>query len=43
MLIEKAALLDLNVPEMTVLVGGLRVLDANTDGAQHGVFDNPIP
>ena len=34
MLIEKAALLDLNVPEMTVLVGGLRVLDANTDGAQ---------
>ena len=27
---------------MTVLVGGLRVLDANTDGAQHGVFtDNP--
>ena len=33
MLIEKAALLDLNVPEMTILVGGLRVLDANTDGA----------
>ena len=42
MLVEKAALLDLNVPEMTVLVGGLRVLDANTGGAQHGVFtDNP--
>ena len=42
MLVEKAALLDLNVPEMTVLVGGLRVLDANTDGAPHGVFtDNP--
>ena len=42
MLVEKAALLDLNVPEMTVLVGGLRVLDANTDGAQHGVLtDNP--
>ena len=42
MLVEKAALLDLNVPEMTVLVGGLRVLDANTDGAKHGVFtDNP--
>ena len=42
MLVEKAALLDLNVPEMTVLVGGLRVLDANTDGVKHGVFtDNP--
>ena len=42
MLVEKAALLDLNVPEMTVLVGGLRVLDANTDGVRHGVFtDNP--
>ncbi|NKB32663.1 MAG: catalase/peroxidase HPI [Pseudomonadales bacterium] len=42
MLVEKAALLDINVPEMTVLVGGLRVLDANTDAAQHGVFtDRP--
>ena len=42
MLVEKAALLDLNVPEMTVLVGGLQVLDANTDGVKHGVFtDNP--
>ncbi|MBL6746977.1 MAG: catalase/peroxidase HPI [Pseudomonadales bacterium] len=42
MLIEKAALLDLNVPEMTVLVAGMRVLDANTNGAQHGVFtDRP--
>ena len=42
MLVEKAALLDLNVPEVAVLVGGLRVLDANTGGAQHGVFtDRP--
>src|SRR5690606_21750761 len=42
MLIERAALLDLNVPEMTVLVGGLLVLDANHGGAKHGVFtDEP--
>jgi catalase-peroxidase len=42
MLIEKAALLELTIPEMTVLVGGMRVLDANTDGAEHGVFtDRP--
>ncbi len=42
MLIEKAALLDLTIPEMTVLVGGMRVLDANTDGVDHGVFtDRP--
>ncbi len=37
-LIEKAALLQLTVPEMTVLVGGLRVLDANSGGGRHGVF-----
>ena len=37
-LIERAALLDLTVPEMTVLVGGLRVLDANYAGVRHGVF-----
>lgn len=42
MLVEKAALLDLSIPEMTVLVGGLRSLDANTGGAKHGVFtDKP--
>ncbi|NVJ97533.1 MAG: catalase/peroxidase HPI [Alphaproteobacteria bacterium] len=42
MLVEKAALLGLSVPEMTVLVGGLRALDANTGGAKHGVFtDTP--
>ena len=42
MLVEKAALLNLTVPEMTVLVGGMRALDANADGSAHGVFtDRP--
>ncbi|MBN7795063.1 catalase/peroxidase HPI [Parahaliea mediterranea] len=41
-LVERAALLDLSVPEMTALVGGMRVLGANADGSQHGVFtDRP--
>ncbi len=38
MLIDKAQLLRLSAPQMTALVGGLRVLGANTDGAKHGVF-----
>lgn len=38
MLVEKANLLNLNVPEMTVLVGGLRVLGGNSNGQNHGVF-----
>jgi catalase-peroxidase len=38
LLIDKAQLLTLTAPEMTVLVGGLRVLDANFEGSQHGVF-----
>lgn len=38
MLVDKADQLDLTVPEMTVLVGGLRALDANYQGAKHGVF-----
>ena len=38
MLVDKAHLLTLGAPEMTVLVGGLRVLGANTDRSQHGVF-----
>jgi len=38
MLVDKAQLMTLTAPEMTVLVGGLRVLDANTDQSQHGVF-----
>ncbi|MFT6052970.1 MAG: catalase-peroxidase [Halioglobus sp.] len=37
-LINRADMLDLTVPEMTVLIGGLRVLNANTAGLQHGVF-----
>ena len=41
-LVEKAALLNLTVAEMTVLVGGMRVMDANSDGSAHGVFtDRP--
>jgi catalase-peroxidase len=38
MLVERANYLTLSVPEMTVLVGGLRVLNANTEGASHGVL-----
>ncbi len=38
MLIDKAQLLTLTAPEMTALVGGLRVLNANFDGSKHGVF-----
>ncbi len=38
MLVDKAQLLTLSAPEMTVLVGGLRVLGANVGGAQYGVF-----
>ncbi|MBK8286859.1 MAG: catalase/peroxidase HPI [Ahniella sp.] len=37
-LIDKAQLLNLSAPEMTVLVGGLRALNANVGKAQHGVF-----
>jgi catalase-peroxidase len=38
MLVDKAQLLTLGAPEMTVLVGGLRVLGANVGQSQHGVF-----
>jgi catalase-peroxidase len=42
MLVDKASLLTLSAPEMTVLVGGLRVLGANWDKSAHGVFtDTP--
>ncbi len=37
-LVERASLLNLTVPEMTALVGGLRVLGANVGGSAHGVF-----
>ncbi|MBO3740086.1 catalase/peroxidase HPI [Actinoplanes flavus] len=38
LLVDRAQLLTLTAPELTVLVGGLRVLGANTGGSQHGVF-----
>ncbi len=38
MLVDRAQLLTLTAPEMTVLVGGLRVLNANFEGSEHGVF-----
>lgn len=38
LLVERAYLLDLTAPEMTVLVGGLRALGANHDGSRHGVL-----
>ena len=42
MLVDKASLLNLTVPEMTALVGGMRALGANFRGAAHGVFtDQP--
>ncbi|MAI37687.1 MAG: catalase/peroxidase HPI [Alteromonas sp.] len=37
-MVERAALLDLSVPQMSVLLGGMRVLDTNHNDAQHGVF-----
>ncbi len=42
LLVDRAYMLDLSAPEMTVLVGGLRALGANVGGAQHGVLtDRP--
>jgi catalase-peroxidase len=38
LLIDKAQLMTLSAPEMTVLVGGMRALGTNFDGSQHGVF-----
>ena len=38
LLVDKAQLLTLTAPEMTVLVGGMRVLDTNYDNSKHGVF-----
>jgi catalase-peroxidase len=42
LLVDKAQLLTLTAPEMTVLVGGLRVLGANTGGSRHGVFTDRV-
>ncbi|MDE5442198.1 catalase/peroxidase HPI [Bradyrhizobium sp. CSA207] len=41
-LIDRAQLLRLTGPQLTVLVGGLRVLGANTDGSKHGVFTSKV-
>lgn len=42
LLIDKANLLTLTIPELTVLLGGMRVLNTNFDGSKHGVFtSNP--
>ncbi len=38
MLVDRAQLLTLTAPEMTVLLGGMRVLNTNFDGSKHGVF-----
>ncbi|WP_209331248.1 catalase/peroxidase HPI [Lunatimonas salinarum] len=38
LLVDKAQLLTLTAPEMTVLVGGMRALDTNYDGSKHGIF-----
>ncbi|HKL36801.1 MAG TPA: catalase/peroxidase HPI [Salegentibacter sp.] len=40
MLVDKAQLLTLTPPEMTVLIGGMRVLNTNFDDSKHGVFTN---
>ena len=42
LLIDRAQLLTLTAPELTALVGGLRVLGANYDGSQHGVFTDQV-
>ena len=42
LLLDKAQQLTLTAPEMTALVGGLRVLGANFDGSQHGVFTDRV-
>lgn len=42
LLIDKANLLSLSIPEMTVLVGGMRVLGANYDNSDYGVFTNNV-
>src|SRR3546814_10991549 len=42
LLVDRAQLLGLTIPEMTVLVGGLRVLGANSGNRPHGVFTNRV-
>ncbi|KFE98262.1 catalase/peroxidase HPI [Chryseobacterium luteum] len=40
LLIDRAQLLTLTAPELTVLIGGMRALDTNFDGSKHGIFTN---
>ena len=42
LLVDRAQLLRLSAPEMTVLVGGMRVLGTNSDGKPHGVFTKRV-
>ncbi|WP_281987614.1 catalase/peroxidase HPI [Aquimarina aggregata] len=42
LLVDRAQLLTLSIPEMTTLVGGLRVIGANYDGSNHGVFTDNV-
>ena len=42
LLVDKANLMNLSIPEMSVLVGGMRVLGANYDGSSHGVFTDNV-
>jgi len=42
LLVDKAQLLTLTIPEMTVLVGGMRAIGANYDGSTHGVFTEKV-
>ena len=42
LLVDRANLMTLSIPEMTALVGGLRVLGANYDGSKHGVFTDKV-
>lgn len=42
LLIDKAQLLSLSAPEMTALIGGMRVLGTNSDGSKHGVLTNRV-
>ena len=42
MLIDRANLLTLSIPEMTALIGGLRVIGSNYDGSNHGVFTDNV-
>ncbi|MFZ4783981.1 MAG: peroxidase family protein, partial [Flavobacteriales bacterium] len=42
LLVDKAQMLNLTAPEMTVLVGGMRVMGTNYDGSSHGVFTKNV-